>query len=241
MYEDKNLLVIVSRDLSKDLHQKNLSSKFRKEAGVTTRSIDDVHSLMIRSTLDNTAGKTPDITVDEKYAKVEIEAASRIQIFWRSIVPKFKLRQQYIMSPKAQAIQFYIDMGLRHSAPIELRALLVSRGVEAHLRLPILRDSITEQRKATMSCVIDGEISDQSSQILDNALQMISQLDHSLDTAVEGMSEGNLGKFLSRGMLSNVQGAMKVMEKTIKDVEEGVVKVRDMITGLSDMNRSTTG
>ena len=240
MYEDKNPLVIVSRDLSKDLHPKNLSSKLRKEAGLTTRSLDDVHSLMIRSEVDSAVSETPDMVVDEKYTKVEIEATNRIQTFWRSSIPKFKLRQQYLTSSKAQAIQFFVDMGLRHSTPIGLRALLVSRGVEARLRLPILRDSITEQHRATMSCVVGVEISDQSSEILDNALQLISLLDHSLDTAVEQMSEENLGKLLSRGMLSNVENAVKSTEKTIKDVEEGLAKVKDMITGLSDMNRITT-
>lgn len=231
MYEGKNPLVIVL----KDPRQPQPFSKFQNEAGVTTRSMDDVRSLMIRPTsTDTTTGKTSSSTIiDEKYTQAETEAVGRIQIFWRSSIPKVKLRREYMRSAEAQAIQSYIDLGLRHSAPVALRALLVSRGVAAHLRFPVLRDSIAEQRKATMSCVMDAEVFDQSNEILDDALQLVSQLDHSLEKAVEQMSEEHLGRLLSGGMLSNVQDTINFVEKAIENAERGMVKAKKMTDEIS--------
>ncbi len=179
MYEGKNPLVIVSNDP----RQLQSFSKFQNEAGVTTRSMDDVRSLMMRPTSpDTSTGKTsPSTILDEKYTLAETEAVGRIQAFWRSSIPKVKLRREYMLSSEAQAIQFYIDLGSRHSAPIALRTLLVSRGVAAHLRFPVLQDSIVEQHKTTMSCVMDAEVSDQSNETLDDALQLVSRLGHSLE------------------------------------------------------------
>lgn len=226
MYEGKNPLVIVL----KDSRQPQPFSKFQNKAGVTTRSMDNVCSLMIRPTsTDTTTGKTSSSTVlDEKYTQAETEAVCRIQIFWRSSIPKVKLRREHMRSPEAQAIQFYIDLGLQHSAPVALRALLVSRSVAAQLRFPVLRYSIAEQHKTTMSCVMDAEVSDQSNETLDDAMQLVSQLDHLLEKAVEQMSEKHLGKLLSGGMLSNVQDAMNFVEKAIEDAERGVAKAKKM-------------
>ncbi len=231
MYEGKNPLVIVSKDPSR----LQSFSKFQNEAGVTTRSMDDVRSLMIRPTSpDTTTGKTSSSTIlDEKYTQAETEAVGRIQTFWRSSIPKVKLCREYMLSSEAQAIQFYIGLGSRHSAPVALRALLVSRGVAAHLRFPVLRDSIAEQHKTTLSCVMDAEVSDQSNETIDDALQLVSQLSHSLEKAVEQMSEEHLGKLLSGGILSNMQDAMNLVEKAIEDAEGGMVKARKMTNEMS--------
>jgi len=231
MYEGKNPLVIVS----KDPRQSQSFSKLQNEAGVKTCSMDDVRSLMIHPTSPNTTtGKTSSSTIlDGKYTQAETQAVGRIQIFWRSSIPKVKLRREYMRSSEAQAIQLYIDLGSRHSAPVALRALLVSRGVAAYLRFPVLRDSIAEQHKTTMSCVMDAEVSDQSNETLGDALQLVSQLSNSLEKGVEQMSEEPLGKLLSGGMLPNVQDAMDFVEKAIEDAEEGMLKAKKMIDEMS--------
>jgi len=231
MYEGKNPLVIVSNEP----RQSQSFGKFQNEAGVTTCSMDDVRSIMIHPTSpDTTAGKTSSSTIlDEKFTQAETKAVGRIQNFWRSSIPKVKLRREYMRSSEAQAIQLYIDLGSRYSAPVALRALLVSRGVAAYLRFPVLQDLVAEQHKITMSYVMDADVSDQSNETLGDALQLVSQLSCSLEKAVEQMSEEVLGKLLSGGMLPNIQDAMDFVEKAIEDTEKGILKAKKMIDEVS--------
>lgn len=80
---------------------------------------------------------------------------------------------------------------------------------------------------------MDAEVSDQSNETIDDALQLVSQLSHSLEKAVEQMSEEHLGKLLSGGILSNMQDAMNLVEKAIEDAEGGMVKARKMTNEMS--------
>lgn len=223
MYEGKNPLIIVSNDP----RQIEPFGKLQNQAGVTYRSMDDVRSLIMLSPSFNTStGNTsPSTVLDEKYTQAETEAVGRIQAFWRSSIPKVKLRREYMLSPEAQAIQFYMDLGSRHSAPIAFRALLVSRAVAAHLKIPGLQDSVAELHKTVMSCIMDAdaEVSDQSNEKLDDALQLLGRLGHSLGEAVERMSEENLGK------LSEMQDVIDLVEKAIRDAEGGMTEAKELM------------
>lgn len=187
----------------------------------------DILALMERPASESVAGKIFSVTsTDEKYTPAETEAISRIQRFWRSHIPTVKQHREYMRSSKAQAIQFYIDLSSRHSIPITSRAVLVSRGVAAHLRFPELRDLIAEQHKRTMSCLTNTEVPTQPNETLDDAVQSITRLNHLLKEAMDHMAEERLGLSMSEG---NLQDAMRLVERLVGDVERKVEEVKEII------------
>lgn len=214
-YEGKNSLVIITED-SRQLNT------FQKEAGVTTRSANDILTLMKLDTSSNLTG--------ENYTQAENEAICRIQQFWRSRIPKLKQHREYMQSPDAKVIEFFITLSSRHPTPLSLRALLVTRGVTLHLRLPKLREMIAEQHQTIISCLMDTEIPDQLRETLDEALQLNSRLNETLKSAMDRMSEERLGALISEESLRNT---LDSVEKEIGNIERGMDRAKNMIAGVS--------
>lgn len=224
-YEGKNSLVIISEDSRQ-------SNTFQKGAGVTTRSMNDILTLMKRRTFsESTASKiSSGLTTNENYTQGETEAICRIQKFWRSRIPKLKQHREYMRSPKAKAIEFFIRLSSRRAAPVAFKALLVTRGVTLHLKFPKLREMIAEQHNITMSCLINTEIPDQLSETLDDALQLNSQANETLKAATDHMSEEHLRVLTSE---ESLRDTLNFVEKAIGDIERGIERVRRLIDEIS--------
>ena len=222
-YEGKNSLVIISEDLRQ-------LNKFQKGAGVTIRSMSDIFKLIKHRTISGdppSTGSSASIT-DENYTQAETEAVGRIQKFWRSRIPKLKQHREYVQSPEAKAIGFFITLSSRRPTPIAFKALLVTRGVTLHLRFPKLREMIAEQHTIIMKSLMNTEIPDQLGEILDDALQLNTRVNETLMQAMDHMSEDCLlaGPSSSEESLRDLFDSV---ENTIGEVERGIENVRKIV------------
>lgn len=220
-YEGKNPLVIISED-SRQLN------KFPQRAKVKIQSMNDILTRMKRNTFSEvTSDQTSsNLDIDEKYTQAEIEAVCRIQNFWRSRIPKLKQRREYIQSPEAKAIEFFIALSSRRPNSVAFKALLVTRGVALSLGFPKLREKIAEQHKIIMSSIMNTELPDQLGETLDAALRLNSQANEQLKIAMDHMSEERLGPLMSQESLRN---SLDLVEKAIGEIEQGIHEAKGMI------------
>lgn len=224
-YEGKNSLVVISED-SQQLN------KFPKRAGVITRSMNDILTLMKRHTFSESAAGniSSGLTTEENYTQAETEAVCRIQKFWRARIPKLKQHREYMQSLEAKVFGFFIALGSRRSAPVAFKALLVTRGVTLQLRFPNFRETIAEQHKTIMSYFINTDLPDQLGEILDDALHLNSQVNEMLKTVMDHMSEERLGALISE---ESLRDTLDLVEKDIGDIERGIQGARKMIDEVS--------
>lgn len=229
-YAGKNPLVIISED-SRQLN------KFPKSAGVKRRSMNDIFTLMKQNTSSaaSTGSISSDLNADEKYTQVETEAVCRIQRFWRAWIPKLKQNRAYMQTPEAKAIGFFFTLSSRRpNTPIAYKALLFTRGVTLHLKLPKFREMIAEQHRTIMSSIVNTEIPDQLGEILDEALQLSSQVNEILKAATDRMTEERLSTLTSQESLLDT---LDFVENAIGDVERGIQGAGKMIDEVSSPHR----
>lgn len=237
-YEGKNPLVIISEDSQQ-------INRFPKRAGVKIRSMNDILALMKRNTVSEvTIGKSPsDLNTDENYTPAEIEAICRIQKFWRSRIPKLKQHREYMQSPEAKAIEYFIALSSHRPTPVVIKALLVTSGVALYLKFPKLRESIAEQHKAIMSSIMKTEIPDQLGETLDEALRLNGQSNEKLKTAMDHMSEERLEALLASqeslrdtldlAIQESLRDTFDFVEKALGEIERGIHGVSNMIEEVS--------
>lgn len=224
-YEGKNPLVIVSED-SRQVN------KFPKRAGVKIRSMNDILTQMKRTKISEvtTGENASDLNTDEKNTQAETEAVCRIQKFWRFRITKLKQHREYVQSPQAKVIGFFIALSSRRPTPVAFKALLVTKGVTLHLKFPKLRERIAEQHKAIMSSIMNTEMPDQLGETLDEALRLNSQVNEKLKTAMDHMSEARLSALTSQESLRHT---FDFVEKAIGEIERGIQGAKEMIDEVS--------
>lgn len=228
-YESKDMLVIVAEDLRKP----KLLNKIPYQTKVEIISMEALHLRTMHSVSDSSSNKYPSgLIPDEKYIKEELEAVRQIQHFWRSKFPKIKQRRQHMQSAEAQVVQKFVDLGTQYSVPLALRALFITKAVEAHLKLPNLQVSIAQKRETLMSWILTVEISDHFNEVFETAVQLLSELDEWVGDALALISTENLGSLLKTDDLTQVKGAIENVENISSDTQDGLMTAEKIMEGM---------
>ena len=160
----------------------------------------------------------------DQYSTREIEAVTTIQRFWRSRFPKLLVTRTFKQRPEAQAAAFFITLGEQKCAKVATRAILVSQGVNLHLKLATAQDTLCELRKRTIACVDDARVPIDQFDSLDDVLERLRRVDGMLRDATERMSREHLAGQIERGSLAELR-------KVLRDVESVVEKAEDEMRG----------
>lgn len=236
-YEQRNALVIVSRNPQ----QVAPLTDIQRRAGVTIRSMDEIFALM-RPSISSEPSMGA-LTSDVLPPGRETQAIRQIQTWWRSRIPQVRQRRTYMESQDAKAIQFFIDLGTRHHAPIALRAILVSQGVAVYLQISAFREQIAQLRQRIMSCLLltntDIPTTDVPlTETLDNAVHLIASLERDLKEASGvHMSPEILGREIENGTVDEL---MNFVEVLILDVELRVEEAEILIETIEECQSSSS-
>lgn len=187
-----------------------------------TISMDLFYSL--RPTKSSAGHTATSASNTDQYSTREIEAVTTIQRFWRSRFPKLRVARTFKQRPEAQAAAFFITLGAQKCAKVATRAILVSQGVDLHLKLATAQDTLCELRKRTIACVDDARVPIDQFDSLDDVLKRLRHVDGMLRDATEIISTEHLAEQIERGSLAGLR-------KVLKDVESVVEKAEDEMRG----------
>ena len=165
----------------------------------------------------------------DQYSTREIEAVTTIQRFWRSRFPKLRVTRTFKQSLEAQAAAFFITLGAQKCAKVATRAILVSQGVNLHLKLATAQDTLCGLRKRTIACVDDARVPIDQFDSLDDVLERLRHVDGMLRDATESMSNEHLAGQIERGSLAELRKMLRDVESVVEKAEDEMMSGREVV------------
>lgn len=239
-HNSKDALIVIVKDRNKGLYFSNLEN----QPGVKIVPFNQLRPIVRDAGNANvsTADPSPPTSTDtpqEGYTAAEVEAVTRTQRLWRSSYRKIKDRRSYMQRPDARAIAHFIFLGaqcpdrLSTTNKVAIRALLVSYGVAASLRLSGARDTLSKLHKDAMTCAEEVEISTDLFASVDDILCRNRDVEALLKNVEDKMPEESLTGLVKEGVLSVLEKEMKVVEKILVQAEEIMLQARKMLEVVS--------
>lgn len=231
-YHGKDSLIVVIKNRKKG----SPFSALENQPSVRTVAFDQICPPVATPAITHApadmAPSTASNSPHEEYTKIETEAASKIQTFWRSCSRKIKIRRSYMELPEARAITHFISLGAACPATLTfirataLRDVLISKGVAMSLRLAVARDTLSKLQGDAMACVEKVEISTGFFESIDDIVHRNSQMEALLKQADEKMSDACIMKLVKTGVLPALEKAMKNVQNIVLEAEQGMLETR---------------
>lgn len=238
-YNGKNSLIVVIKDRKKGSH----FSALERQPSVKTVAFDQICPVAKSPAATQASAQiSPSTTLDspqEEYTETEIEAASKIQDFWRCCSRKIKIRRSYMELPRARAIAHFISLGAESPATLTFvnklafRDTLISQGVAMSSRLADARETLFKLQEEAMTCAENVEISSGSFESVDDALHRNGEVETLLKKAEETMSPEYMRGVVRMGVLTVLKKAMKDIGKLVAEAEREMLQTRKMIDQVS--------
>jgi hypothetical protein len=212
-------------------HYSNLS-----RLGVETTSLEAIN---IRSRIKSAPDSPPSGSENsEQYSTLEIEAAKRIQKFWRFRIPLLRALRLFRDSPRGRAIAFFTKLANTHCSTLrhklETRYTLLTEGVELCLKLAHLEGRIDESRICAMEYLRNKSMATSQLETLDDVISHIGEVDEVAKYVATAMSEAPLAKLLEgdqvNALQSHLRGLRRMIESAGRDTAE-IKKGCDRISG----------
>ncbi|OCL09185.1 hypothetical protein AOQ84DRAFT_221144 [Glonium stellatum] len=227
VYGDKNSLIVITRT-----GQPHVFSGFLKKLGVETISMDFFYSLRPTEPLAGHPATSASNT--DQYSTREIEAVTTIQRFWRSRFPKLRDTRTFKQTPEAQAAAIFIALGAQKCVTVATRAILVSQGVNLHLKLATAQNTLCELQKQTITCVNDARVPIDRFDLLDDVLERLRHVDGMLRDAAERMSREHLAGQIERGSLAELRKVFRDIESVVEKAEDEMRRGREVVGSVSE-------
>lgn len=239
-YNGKDTLVVVIKDRKKGLAFSNIEN----QPGVSTVPFDQLcpqapTTAAIENLASQVALPTSTDSAHEQYSTAETEAMIKVQRLWRSCSVKIKSRRSYVAVPVCQAIVRFFNLGSQIPATIisgdqkAFRKLLLSDAVALSLRLDTVKSLLSDLQKDTMTCIESVELSQGVDKDVDDMICQNKDVEVSLEKAEEKMSNEYLLGLLKLGVLHVLENAMKFVEDTLVEAEQGMLETRKILDAVS--------
>ena len=253
-YGDKNNIQLVTNDSSQENHFIYLHS----EPGVERRSMSDIrlrlprrdsmHLSPTKPSFDPlnqehtyASGKDSYSTIGDEamcYTESEIQAATKVQQWWKRWLPKLSQRRRFLSSPKGQAYKSYAKLCAKHTSEPAIRKYLLSKGYLVYSKVITLQLSQSDQLEYVLRLMEDADLTDDSSyEKMDELLGEARWLGTILENEAGKMSTKMLGKFVERGNLVELRRVIEAVETTLNDVEQGLGRLTIGVRKLSSGRR----
>ena len=233
-YNGKDALTVVIKDRKK----RSPFSKLEQQYGVSTILFDQLRPQIPTLAPAQVFAKFVPTSADplhEEYTKVETQAASKIQEFWRAYSHKMKLRRLYMQLPEARAIAHFISLGaecpatLRFIDRVAFREVLISKGVAVSLRLVLARGVLTSSQKDAMACLDKAELRTGLLESVDAVLRRNLQADTLLREAEERISDKRIVEFVKDGVRSILEEKMGMVEDILVAAERILTETGEIL------------
>lgn len=238
-YNGKDTLVVVTKDRKKV----SVFTNLEHQLGVRTVPFDQVCPRTPSPAATHGSANTPPSACmdnsQEEYTSAEMEAIIKTQRLWRSCSRKIKNRRSYMQLPEARAIAHFIFLGaglpgtLTFIDGVAFRHVLISRGMAMSLRLAVAHDTLSKLRQDAMTCIEKMEINTGLFESVDDVLHHSSQVEILLRKADEKMSDECIAGVVKLGALSVLEKGMKDIEEIVAEAERDMLGTRDMVDKVS--------
>ena len=238
-YNGKDALVVVTKDRKKI----SVFTNLEHQLGVRTVPFDQVCPRTPPPAATHGSANTPPSACtdnpQEEYTSAEMEAIIKTQRLWRSCSRKIKNRRSYMQLPEARAIAHFIFLSaglpgtLTFIDGVAFRHVLISRGMAMSLRLAIAHDTLSKLRQDAMTCIEKMEINTGLFESVDDVLHHSSRVEILLRKADEKMSDECIAGVVKLGALSVLEKGMKDIEEIVAEAERDMLGTRDMVDKVS--------
>ena len=237
-YNGKDALIVVIKDRKKRSPFSNLEQHYGVSSVLFDQLRPQISTLAPAQVFAEILPTSAD-SLHEEYTKVETQAASKIQDFWRAYSHKMEHRRLYMQLPEARAIAHFISLGaecpatLSYIGRVAFREVLTSKGVAMSLRLVLARGVLSNSQKDAMACFEKAEISTGLLESVDDVLRRNLQADTLLRKAEERMSDKRISEIVKAGVLSILEEEMGMVEGVLVDAERILTETGEILDAVS--------
>ena len=237
-YNGKDAMTVVIKDRKK----RSPFSKLEQQHGVGSVLFDQLLPqvpTLAPAQVFATFPPTSSDPLHEEYTKVETQAASKIQDFWRAYSHRIKIRRSYMQLPEARAIARFISLGAECPAALSFigrvafREVLISKGVAMSLRLVLARSVLTSLQKDATAFLDKAELSTGLLESVDDVLRRNLQADTLLREAEEKMSDKRIVEIVKEGVLFILEEEMGMVEEILVAAERILTETGEILDAAS--------
>jgi len=230
MYGGKNSLIVVNSASQGPRLPPHYSSLSR--FGVNAISLEAINIQYRTRSKPNSSPKGTDTS--DQYSDPEIEAAKRIQKFWRLWIPRLRALRSFRDTPRGRVVQLFTELTNTHCVTLEHKLetqdTLLTEGVELYLGLVHLKDRVAASQTRAMRCFDDVNIATSRLETLDDIISDISDVSEVSNHAVTAMSEALLVEVLKSGCVQTLQLHLTELKRMTENTEEQVAGIEKRLS-----------
>ncbi|KAL8732005.1 MAG: hypothetical protein Q9181_004094 [Wetmoreana brouardii] len=195
-----------------------------QKLGVQTLSLESIHSTISRSRNPMQARST--VGAAEEYNESHIQAACKIQRFWRDVYPQVRQERNLMKTPQGRLVVQFRTICKQYSVSDDMRDLLTSKGFELHERhriQSVAADKI-QQRAVDLACTLSQDQFETVNEVVDR----LHDIKHVLDNLTADISVDRLQEMIQEE-LTNVQTIFRMVDDVLQKVESDLREVTQLL------------
>ncbi|KAL9606788.1 MAG: hypothetical protein Q9179_000078 [Wetmoreana sp. 5 TL-2023] len=195
-----------------------------QKLGVQTLSLESILSTIHRSR-NPTQARSTDGTAED-YDESHIQAACKIQRFWRHVYPRVRQERNLMKTPQGRLIVQFRTICKQYSVSEDMRDLLTLKGFELHERHRIqsVAAETIQQRAVDLACTLPQDQFETVNEVVDRVHDIMHTLDNiAADISVDRLQE------LAREELTDVRIIFRTVDDVLQKAERDIPEVRKLL------------
>lgn len=195
-----------------------------QKLGVQTLSLESIHSTISRSR--NPMQTQSTVGAAEEYDESHIQAARKIQRFWRYVYPQVRQERNLMKTPQGRLTVHFRTICKQYSVSEDMRDLLASKGFELHERHRIQSVAADEiqQRAVDQACTLPQDQFETVNEVVDR----IHDIKHALDNVAANISVDHLQELMQEE-LTDVQTIFRMVDGVLQKVESDMRETTQLL------------
>jgi hypothetical protein len=154
-----------------------------------------------------------------------VNAAEKIQRFWRSHGPTLLARRKFLTTSAGRLYTAMLEICKQCTASKTIRYLLTGRGIEVIENIRSLSRSMSELQGSAGKLITS--VPQEKFERVDELLECLRRIEESLEGVAKSVSTGRLEE-LARGDTGEAQRLFQIAESELEKVGKDLLEVREM-------------